>query len=259
VMVAYHVVLVAHCEGTEAVAALRAVQPVEQMNQLVFSSFLYMFTPSISRLYARGERSGIDDLYWHTAGWIAVLSSPVFLVTFAAAAPVTAILFGARYADSATLLAVLAVGYYVQAALGFNGTTLMVFGKIRTLVTLNAAAVAVNVGANLVAIPRLGALGAAIATASTLIVHNLLKQAALRRVARVRFFPREYGRAYGSVTAAALLLLLAGSVVENDGVHLALAALVAASVLWINRAVLRVGDTFPEVLRVPILRRIFAA
>jgi O-antigen/teichoic acid export membrane protein len=259
VMVASDAILLGHFKGAEAVATLRAVQPVAQMNQLVFSSFLFMFTPSIARLYARGDRRGIDDVYWHTAGWIAVLSSPVFLVTFSVAGPVTSMLFGARYADSAALLAVLAVGYYVQAALGFNGTTLMVFGEVRTLVALNVVAVAVNIGANLVAIPRFGALGAAVATAATLIVHNILKQAALSRVARVRFFPREYGRAYGSVVAAAVLLGVAASLVTNDAVALALAVLTGAVVLAVNRGVLLVGDTFPEVMRIPVLRRIFAS
>jgi O-antigen/teichoic acid export membrane protein len=259
VMVASDAVLLGHFEGTEAVAALRAVQPVAQMNQLVFSSFLFLFTPTISRLYARGDRRGIDDVYWHTAGWIAVLSSPIFLVTFGAAGAVTTVLFGARYADSATLLAILAVGYFVQAALGFNGTTLMVFGTVRTLVALNVVAVVVNVGANLAAIPHFGALGAASATACTLVVHNFLKQAALRRVARVRFFPREYGRVYGSVAVVAGVLLLAVTVVPGDGAALALAAAAAAGVLWLNRGVLRVGETFPEVLRIPILRRIFAS
>jgi O-antigen/teichoic acid export membrane protein len=183
----------------------------------------------------------------------------VFLLTFALAAPVTNILFGARYADSASVLAVLAIGYYVQAALGFNGTTLMVFGAVRTLVILNVVAVVVNVGANLLAVPPLGALGAAIATASTLVVHNFLKQEALRRVARVRFFPREYARVYASVVVAAAGLLLATSVVNDDLARFALGAVAALALLTLNRGVLRVGDTFPEVLRVPILRRIFAS
>ncbi len=43
------------------------------------------------------------------------------LLTFALTKPLTLLLFGDRYESSAVLLAILAFGYYFQAALGFNG------------------------------------------------------------------------------------------------------------------------------------------
>jgi O-antigen/teichoic acid export membrane protein len=256
VMVASDVVLLGHFSGTASVATLRAVQPAAQMNQLVFSSFLFLFTPAISRLFARDDRQGIDSVYWHTAGWIAILSSPIFLLTFSLASPVTLLLFGSRYADSALILAVLSLGYFVQAALGFNGTTLMVFGKIRTLVALNIAAMIVNVGANLIAIPRLGALGAGIATATTLVVHNILKQAALQRAGGIHFFRREYARAYVSVVVAALAVFVAQAALHEAILSFALGAVASACVLGINHKILRLQDTFPELLRIPLLRRL---
>jgi O-antigen/teichoic acid export membrane protein len=258
IMVASDVVLLAHFRGAEDVASLRAIQPVAQMNQLVFSSFLFLFTPAVSRLFARGDRPGIDRLYWQTAGWIAMLSAPIFLLTFSLARPLTGVLFGPRYAGSAVLLAVLSLGYFVQAALGFNGTTLMVVGRVRALVMLNLVAVTVNVGANLVAIPRLGALGAAIATTSTLIVHNVLKQGALQRFAGVRFFRVQYARLYATVAVAALVVLAVQSVLQQTLLSFAIGGVAAAAVMTRNRHVLALGETFPELLRVPFLRRVLA-
>ena len=259
VMLVSDVILLAHFDGADAVAALRAIQPAAQMNQVVFASFLFLFTPAVARLFAREDRRGIDAVYWHTAGWIAALSSPIFLITFSLAAPLTTLLFGARYADSAVLLAVLAFGYYVQAALGFNGTTLMVVGRTRVLVGLNIAAVIVNVGANLVAIPRLGALGAAIATATTLVVHNVLKQAALRRFAGVRAVALDYAPIYFAIALAALGLLATQTVVHSAVASFALGAIAAAGVLLVSRRILRVRETFPELLRVPVLRWVLAS
>jgi O-antigen/teichoic acid export membrane protein len=256
VMLVSDVILLAHFEDADAVAALRAIQPAAQMNQVVFASFLFLFTPAVARLFAREDRAGIDAVYWHTAGWIATLSAPIFLVTFSLAAPVTTLLFGARYADSAVLLAVLAFGYYAQAAVGFNGTTLMVVGRIRVLVALNIAAVIVNVAANLVAIPRLGALGAAIATATTLLVHNVLKQAALRRFAGVRAFALEYAAIYLAIAIAAVGLLATQAVFDGVVIEFALGAVAATGVLLVSRRILRVRETFPELLQVPVLRRV---
>jgi O-antigen/teichoic acid export membrane protein len=251
-------VLVGHFEGAEAVATLRAVQPAAQMNQLVFSSFLFLFTPAISRLFARDDRGAIGDVYWHTAAWIAVLSAPIFLLTFSLAGPVTTLLFGERYEDSVAVLSVLALGYYLHSALGFNGTTLMVFGRIRTLVALNLIAVVVNLVANLLAIPRFGALGAALATTLTLVIHNVLKQIVLQRVSGVRFFRRDYARAYIAVMATALALLLLDGALGRPALSFAAFAVGSVLVLGVNRRLLRVGDTFPELLRIPLVRRLLA-
>jgi O-antigen/teichoic acid export membrane protein len=253
------VLLLGHFKGPGAVATLRAIQPAAQMNMLVFSSFLFLFTPAAARLFARNDRRGIDSVYWQTAAWIAILSSPIFLLTFSLAAPLTTLLFGSRYADSAVLLSILALGYYVQAALGFNGTTLMVIGRVRALVMVNVAAVVVNVSVNLVAIPRLGALGAAIGTAATLVLHNVLKQAMLWRLAGVRFFRPEYARMYAAVVAAALLLLLAQAALHQPVASFAFGACLSLCVLWASRHALRFGETFPELLRVPLMRRVLAS
>ena len=258
VMILSDVVILGHYAGADAVAALRAIQPVAQLNQIVFASFIFLFTPTIARLFAREERGKIEDVYWHTAGWITLLSSPVFLLTFSLAAPLTALLFGARYSDSALLLAILSLGYYAQSALGFNGTTLMVFGRIGVLIGLNCIAVTVNVAANLIAIPAFGPVGAATATTATLVAHNVLKQIALRRAAGVRFFRAEYARAYVTVALAAGGLAAAAAALQWSAASFAVGAVVGTLVLVANRRVLRVQEAFPELLRLPVVRRLLA-
>ncbi|MFN8476214.1 MAG: hypothetical protein U0074_00090 [Kouleothrix sp.] len=66
-----------------------------------------------------------------TAVWTSVLSFPIFALTFSMANPLTVILYGQKYASSAVLLALLSFGYYFNAALGFNGLTLKVYGRLR--------------------------------------------------------------------------------------------------------------------------------
>jgi O-antigen/teichoic acid export membrane protein len=252
-------VLVGHFKGAEAVATLAAVQPAALLNQIVFSSFLFLFTPAVSRLFAQDDRRAIEDVYWQTTAWIAVLSAPIFLLTFSLASPLTTLLFGGRYEDSAAVLSVLALGYYLHSALGFNGTTLMVFGRIRTLVALNIVALVINTVANLIAIPRWGALGAALATALTLLIHNVLKQIALQRTSGVRFFRVDYARLYLTVAAAALALLVLQTTLDRAIVSVAAYGVVSVVVLAVNRRLLQVADTFPELLRVPGLRRMLRA
>lgn len=257
-MSAIDAVLLGHFGNANDIASLRAVQPTALWNQAVFASFGMLFTPAAARLFARKDREGINTLYWQTAIWIAVISFPIFALTCSLARPATALLYGERYADSAVILALLAFGYYFNAALGFNGTTLAVFGKVRYSLAINLLAVTVNLGVNLLLIPRYGALGAAFGTATTLIAHNLFKQVGLRLGTGISLFERMYLRVYLIIIAGALgLFLIQFALAPPSYVGFALAALVSLLVAWLNRRVLNLGQTFPELLRLPGGRYLF--
>jgi O-antigen/teichoic acid export membrane protein len=257
VMHTFDTLLLGRYHDTTEVAAFRVVLPVANLNTVVFQSFTLLFVPLAARLFERGDREGLQDLYWTTAIWLAVISFPVFMVTSVLAQPVAVLLFGTRYADSGTYLALLSVGYYFQAALGFNGLTIQVFGKIRYSVVVNVLAAAYNAAINWVLIPRHGALGAAIGTGSALIVHNLLKQAGLRLGTGITVFDWRYLRVYAVIAGCAVAFGLVEALLSPPFlVGLALAGVASAVVLAANRAMLRVGAVFPEILRVPLLRRI---
>jgi O-antigen/teichoic acid export membrane protein len=238
------------------VADYRVVQPAARLNLVVMTSFTLLFTPAAARLFARGDRKGIADLYWRTAAWIAVFSFPVFALTFASADPLTVALFGERYASSGTILALLAVGYYFNAALGFNGLTLRVYGLVRYVVVISVGVALANVAINLALIPAYGAVGAAVGTCATLLVHNVLKQAGLRKGTGIGVFDREHLSVYGAIVGTAIVLFAVQLLFTPPAV-VSVALVAAASALLVigTRATLRVGETFPELRRVPFLRR----
>jgi O-antigen/teichoic acid export membrane protein len=252
VMNSMDVVLLEHFQGTVDVAAFRAV-----MNQIVLASFGLLFTPVAARMFARNDREGINNLYWQNAIWIAIISFPIFALTFSLAQPITVLLYGARYQESAIILALLSFGYYFNAALGQNGLTLKVYGKLRYIVTLNILTAVVNLGVNLLLIPKYGALGAAIGTTSTLVLHNILKQAGLRLGTGINLFEWRYFRVYLMITLSALGLLLVQLLTSAPVyVSVALAGLASLLVIRLNRHLLNVEQTFPELLRLPLMRRI---
>lgn len=240
--------------GTEAVAFLRVVLPVAVLNQLVIRSFHMLYVPNASRLFAKGDFAGVNDLYWRTSLWIAVLTFPIFAVTFATATPLTTMLFGDRYEASGLILAILAVGQYVQASFGFNGATLMVLGKVKFLVGINVGATVANIVLTLLLVRPFGAVGAAIALSATMVIHNLLKQLGLR-AAGSKLFDRRYTAAYRVLVAVALGLVIARVAGISHFAVLAVAA-IAASVLVLHstRRAMNILEVFPEVGRVPLLR-----
>jgi O-antigen/teichoic acid export membrane protein len=251
-------ILLGWFRGTADVAAFRVVIPAAGLNQLVFSSFTLLVVPAAARLFARNDREGVRDLYWQTAIWMAVISFPLFAVTFSLAGDLTQVLYGERYASSSLYLAMLSLAYYFNTALGFNGLTLRVYGAVRSIVLINVAAALLNIVLNLALIPLYGPLGAAIGTMTSLIVHNVLKQIGLHRATGISLFEARYLRVYVVLAAgAASLLLVELFIAPRFAIEIALAAVVSVVVFALTRSELRIGHTFPELLRIPFAARLF--
>jgi len=249
--------LLGHFRTTAEVGTFRVVQPAAILNLFVLQSFTLLFTPIAARLFARNDREGINNLYWQTAIWTSILSFPIFALTFSLAHPITVVLYGQEWAESAVILALLSVGYYFNAALGFNGLTLRVFGLVRYTVLISVGAAVANVAINLLLIPRFGAIGAGVGTCATLVLHNVLKQAGLRKGTGISILDREHVRVYGAIVAVSALLVTIHAVVgPAPATAIALVGIGSAAVLWVTRDTLHVGDTFPELRRVPLLRRV---
>jgi O-antigen/teichoic acid export membrane protein len=245
-------IIVGNIHGTEEVARLRVVESTARLNAIVFTTFAILFTPAAARLFARGDRTTMRDLYWRSAAWIAVLSFPIFVLTFSLATPVTVFLFDERYRSSGIILATLALARYIDAAFGPNGQTIRMFGGVKEIVVVNLVTAAVHLGLAIVLIPPLAAEGAALAILLSFILYNVLKQIALRRVTGVPMFEMAYLPIYATIALAALII--AGLEVSVDPplpVALLLAALASVLVIALGRRSLRIAETFPELLRFP--------
>lgn len=248
------VVLLQYLSNSSQVAAYGAVLPLARQNLVVYQSFAFLFVPVASRLFARGEQARLRNMYWQTSAWIAVATFPALAVSVALATPLTVFLFGDAYADAGTVLAVLAVGHYISAALGFNALTLRVQGSVRYIVGVDVVAATVSVAASFLLIERFGAMGAAAATSATLIVQNLLYQVGLAR-SSVGLPERRHAVTFVAI-AAAVACLTALQVVFGPPllVGIVVAGVVAVVLLAASRRSLEIGRYFPELLKVPVLR-----
>jgi O-antigen/teichoic acid export membrane protein len=81
-------------------------------------------------------------------------------------------IFGHRYTAGATSLVVLSLAMLINLGTG-NVTVVLLMGGKSSLSAWNAlAALAVNVGLNLILLPRMGITGAAVAWAASIVVEN---------------------------------------------------------------------------------------
>jgi O-antigen/teichoic acid export membrane protein len=248
--------LLGYYHSVVEVATYRAVFNPARLNIAVTSAFVTLFLPVAARLFARHDINALRRNYWHTAVFMAVLTFPIFALTGPLAKDTTVVLFGARYADAGAVLAVLAIGYYISAMLGFNAFTLQIFGRTRYLVGVDILVVAVNLALSFLLIPRFAAVGVAAANCAALLTQNVLHQLALPRCLGTGFIARGYVRCYlliiGSAGALWAFQWLGLGLIPD----LATAAVASLVVLVGNRRALELGDTFPQLQRVPVVRRL---
>lgn len=251
------VVLLERFRSTVEVAEMKAALSVAGLCLLVFQNSKILFKPYASRLYARGDEAALGDLYWRSAAWIAIVTFPVFAVCLFLSEPLVVLLFDSDYAGAGVLLAILAVGKYVNAAMGMNTYTLQVHARVWLIVLINVVTAILGLGLCLWLIPIHGALGAALATSAAIVIRNVLNQAGLMATTRAGVAPRAALKLYGSIIAAVAALAALRTV--SDSVLLMAPAVVAAAVLlpWLNRRYLDIAATFPELERFPLVRRFF--
>ncbi len=150
-----------------------AAFPLAGAMVLILSSFGFMYLPVASRLDAEHKRDEVDAIYKITTKWIFVLTFPAFLTLVVFSEDVLTATFGAEYAPAATALSILAVGFFSRAAFGRSRETVSALGFTTYLLVTNAFAFLLNVGLNLLLIPRFGPTGAAIASATSFVGLNL--------------------------------------------------------------------------------------
>jgi O-antigen/teichoic acid export membrane protein/thymidylate kinase len=241
------------------VAVFAAALPLALLNQTVMRTFTLLFTSSASKLFAKGDFESINDLYWQTAVWLAILTFPIFALTCSAAGALTQLLFGAQYAAAGPILAVLAFGQYVNVALGFNGLTLRVLNRSGYLTAISCGAALVTTVLVWWAAPRYGAWGVAVATSVAMVIHNGLKQLGLRLVTGISLFDRRYAGFYLGLSACAAVLLVTDWMLRDQPVAiLTIACAASISMVLLSKRVLKIADVFPEIHRVPILRTLLA-
>lgn len=249
------VVLLGLYYGAVQVAEYRAVVPAARLNQVAFQTFVTLFLPMAARLYARGEIANLREAYWRSSVLLAVLTFPLFAMTGLFATTTTVTLFGERYASSGAVLMALSIGYYFSVVLGYNAYVLQIHGRLGYLVLSNVCAAAGFLAVALVLIPRYGALGAAVAIATTMIGQNIANQLVLTATMRAHTEARgTYLRPYLVIAAVATALALVEFVL-SPGIlgALAVASVGSLVVLRVSRRGLHLTETFPELLRVPVL------
>ena len=191
------------------------------------------------------------------AAWVAVLSFPLFGLTFAIAPGFVPIVFGAAYASSAELLAILAIGHYVSVCMAFNSETLQVFERTRAIVQTDFVVIAIGAVLAVLLCPEFGALGAALAVTVARLAGAVGRQFVLLRTPGMRGVPSGQTGVWMKLALATAIAAFVGWVWQPNFIaQIAILGVVSLALLRSTAGRLDLAASFPELLRVPLVARV---
>jgi O-antigen/teichoic acid export membrane protein len=236
------VILLSGLATSEEAGIYTAVGRVVVAGTLLQLAIRLAVAPEISRLLAVDEIEQACHLHRISTRWSVLFSWP--LLVFLASFPGTVLsLFGPEFTQGADALVVLCVASAANVGVGNAQTVLLMAGKSSWHLAVTGAAFTVQLTVGILAVPRMGVLGAALSWGAAIVVENLTAAALVRRYPGFTTVDRGYLAATGAglcLTAALVLpaRLLAGDTATGLAVGITLGACVFGISLWRFRTLL---------------------
>ncbi len=239
------IVLVAIMMGPSAAAVYTAATRFLVVGQLGNMAISMAAQPRFTELFALGDRRSANVVYQVTTAWLVLLTWPLYLLAIVFGPEVLSV-FGHSYKAGANVMVILGIAMLLATACGQVDMVLITTGRSSWSLINGLLAVGVNVGLDLVLIPRYGITGAAIGWAIAIVVTNLMPLAQLASSIHLQPFGR------GTLLAAALSAVsfcavpfairsVLGGGLAGLAAGVAAGCAVEAAGLWRFRGVLRLS------------------
>ena len=176
----------------DVVGLYNTALPLANLLPIFLSSAVYLFVPIISQLYAKNSIVEMKRTYTILTKWIFLATLPIFFVLFLFPDVVLNFLFGPRYSSAAIALQILSLGFFINSSLGANGSMLVTMGKTKLLLWIILIGSIINITLNTALIPPLGVIGAAIASALSVIIIRLLYATKLYQLLKIHPITKNY-------------------------------------------------------------------
>ncbi|MBI5563158.1 MAG: oligosaccharide flippase family protein [Deltaproteobacteria bacterium] len=156
------------------VGVFGAAQRTAMLTSFVLIAVNSIAAPKFAALYVKGDMAALKATVRGSTKLITLMAAPVLVMFLVMPRHVMAI-FGPQFAsEGASLLSIMAIGQFVNAATGSVGHLLAMSGHERQMRNGYIISAVITVAVNIALIRQWGTLGAAVATAITVALQNLI-------------------------------------------------------------------------------------
>jgi O-antigen/teichoic acid export membrane protein len=236
--------LVGGLKGAHEAGIYAATSRYLGIGTIALSTMFLVIAPHISGFLARGEHDRAGSLYRTLTAWLVIASWPIYLA-LATFAPLLLSILGARFVAGQTALVILSLAMLVSMATGPVTAVLLMGGYSLWNMSITIVCLALNVGMNILLIPRYGINGAAIAWATSIVVNNALTLLIVRL--KMKLGPLGPGFAIVAAASTACFGVLGlvfrvtlGATAAGFAVYAVTASLLYGVILWRYRQTLEI-------------------
>jgi len=174
----------------------------------IHSSFRYIFLPTVAEYFARKDIPGIQKLFSSITKWIFLLSFPITVYLFFFSGDVIRLIYGESFTMGYLALFILSVGFVTIGMTGLTGEILVAIKKTRLNLLNEIIGAGLNVGLNILLIPRYGIMGAAIATAVSILLRELVSLGFVYKELKIHPYNIQYAKIVMIVTVPLVVISL---------------------------------------------------
>jgi len=183
------IVLVAIFRGPAEAAIYTAATRFLVAGQFTNVAIMMAAQPRFTEMFAQGDRPAANRVYQATTAWLILLTWPLYLLAVVFGPEVLTV-FGHSYREGASVMVILGLTMLLQTACGQVDMVLVTAGRSSWSLANGLLAVVVNVGLDVLLIPRYGITGAAIGWSAAIVVANLVPLVQLATTVRLHPFGR---------------------------------------------------------------------
>jgi O-antigen/teichoic acid export membrane protein len=181
------IVLVAIMRGPAEAAVYTAATRFLVAGQFGNQAISMAAQPRFTEMFARGDHRGANRIYQVTTAWLILLTWPLYLLAVSFGPQVLTV-FGRSYSGGAAVMVILGLTMLLATGCGQVDMVLVTTGRSSWSLINGLLAVVVNVGLDVLLIPRYGITGAAIGWSAAIILTNLMPLAQLTATRRLHPF-----------------------------------------------------------------------
>lgn len=191
--------------GASSVAIYGTAINVGNFSSIALNAINVIFAPLISRYYSKNEIDSIKKLYVQCTKWITIIN--VWLLGIVLLNPGNIMrIAGDEYFVGGAALIIIMCGQFINSALGPVGYMNIMMNRPTVDAAASLVATAVNIITNALLIPKYGMVGAAIATAFSLALKNIINYIYI--YSSLHLFP--YSKEYIAIVLGFIISFLTG-------------------------------------------------
>jgi len=165
--------MLGHFRTSGEVGMYNAAMRTAMLTSMILVSFNTIFAPMLSDLFHKGDMQKLKSLFKTVTRWIYTVSLPLFLLLTLLSKEILSI-FGPKFVLASNALIILALSQLVNAGTGSVGVVITMSGRQNLMMYNTVGVCLLNILSNYFLIPSYGIVGAAFASAISMIAFNLL-------------------------------------------------------------------------------------